>query len=102
MTLGSRSTEPFEILCAYEPVYHELDGCATRESRETQGESQQDPHALPGAKRAFGLVLGGPNTGVLLMTVSSQRGETKTDVIMGCTSARMQDLVRFSICVNGQ
>lgn len=57
VTLGSRSTEPFETLCAYGLVYHELDGCATRESRETQGEFQQDPHALPGAERAYGLVL---------------------------------------------
>lgn len=36
--LDQRSTEPLETLCACELDHHELDGCATRESRETQGE----------------------------------------------------------------
>lgn len=56
MALRVRCAEPLETLCAFELGHHELDGCATRESREAQGESQPDPHALPGAKRAFGLV----------------------------------------------
>lgn len=73
--LDQRSTEPLETLCAFGPDHHELDGCATRESRETQGEFQPDPHALPGAIAClrFGIEAN-HNTWALLMTVSSQRG----------------------------
>ncbi len=73
--LELRSTESLETLYAFGLDHHELDGCATRESREAKGESQPDPHALPGAIACLRFGIGANhNTWALLMTVSSQRG----------------------------
>lgn len=84
-----------ELYVPLKLAFHELTAACLLGTGRHRENPQPGPHALPGAMRALGLVMGKPHHRALLMTVSSQRGGTVGGAILA-----QGVYVCQSMCVN--